>query len=136
MEVVVAWRRMDAVVRDIGGALVPLVVRGSFIFSLRAPSQLFRRLLVVLIDELNGGYGEVGCGTRSEDAMGRGCHCVWVCVCVCIYIQLLGVAGKRGIRVCDRQKRSVHTNTRSFPVPPKEKKSLKRRHPTENRAAV
>ena len=31
--VVVAWRRIEAVVRDIGGALVPLVVLGNFIVS-------------------------------------------------------------------------------------------------------
>ena len=31
--VVVAWRRIDAVVREIGGALVPLVVLGNFIFK-------------------------------------------------------------------------------------------------------
>ena len=29
---VVAWRRIDAVVREMGGALVPLVVLGIFIF--------------------------------------------------------------------------------------------------------
>lgn len=33
--VVVAWRRIDAVVREIGGALVPLVVLGNFMVKAR-----------------------------------------------------------------------------------------------------
>ena len=83
--VVVAWRRMDAVVRDIGGALVPLVPLGNFIVPLLSLNSGCDRG-VVQVWMLRGRLWDALGGGR--DGMRMLCVCVWIFITVCC-----GVAG-------------------------------------------